>query len=86
MDASTIREMHRIQRRLDAWELEHLREHALALHTQVEELKLEVERLLSEACAADARADMFLDMANQLQDQTGARIGLTRDGHVGVLR
>ena len=93
MNASTIREMHSIQRRLDTWELEHLREHALALHLQLEELKAEVEalkaeaeQLRNEAYASDARADMFLSLNNELQEQTGARIGITREGFVGVLQ
>jgi len=86
MNASTIREMHSIQRRLDTWELEHLREHALALHLQLEELKAEMERLRDEACSAEARADMFLSLNNELQQQTGARIGITREGFMGVLQ
>lgn len=75
-----------IQQKLDTWELEHLREHAAALHLQVEALKEEVERLRDEAYAADARADMFISLNNDLQESTGARVGITRDGHVGVLQ
>ena len=76
----------KIQRKLDAWELDHLREHAAALHLQVEALKQEVEQLRNEAYASDARADMFMALANDLQDQHGARIGITRCGHAGVMR
>lgn len=75
-----------IQRKLDAWELEHLREHAAALHLRVETLEAEVEALRSELIAADCRADMFMALNTDLQEATGARVGLTRDGHVGVLQ
>ena len=71
--------------KLDTWELEHLREHAAALHLQVEALREEIERWRN-AAYADARADMFLDLSNELQANSGARIGLTIDGQVGVLQ
>ena len=81
-----LKELLAIQQKLDTWELEHLREHAAALHLQVEALKEEIERWRNEAYAADARADMFLALNNDLQESTGARIGITRDGQVGVLQ
>lgn len=85
-NSPNLRELLAIQHKLDTWELEHLREHAAALYLQVEALKDEIERWRNEAYAADARADMFLDLSNELQESTGARIGITRDGHVGALK
>jgi hypothetical protein len=75
-----------IQEKLDTWELEHLREHAAALHLRIEALEAEVERLQSEAYAADARADMFMALNSELQANPGARVAITRDGQVGVLQ
>lgn len=85
-NSPTLRELLAIQQKLDTWELEHLREHAAALHLRVEALEAQVESLSSEVYAADARADMFIALNNQLQESTGARIGITRDGHFGVLQ
>lgn len=85
-NSPSLSELIVIQEKLDTWELEHLREHAAALHLQVEALKDEIEHWKNEAYAADARADMFLDLSNELQANSGARIGLTIDGQVGVLQ
>lgn len=87
MDASTIREMHRIQRRLDAWELEHLRAHAAALHEQVEQLKGQVEQLKRDLAWSDDCAEMWQQTAELLQEAPAAHIAINRDGQVvGVLQ
>lgn len=75
-----------IVRKLHAWELLHLREHAAALEAEVERLQAENAQLRDEVDAADARADMFHDMANLLQDATSARIGITPEGQVGLVQ
>lgn len=82
---SAVEELKTIQRKLDAWELEHLREHAAALAELVDQLKAEVERVQSEYYAADARADMFQDLSHRLQEETGAPVGITRAGQMGVV-
>lgn len=74
------RSIQRLVRKLHAAELIHLRE-------VVAEQAARIEELEREATAADARADMFQDLANDLQaSQPGARIGITRSGCVGVLQ
>jgi hypothetical protein len=83
---SAVDELKAIQRKLDAWELEHLREHAAALAELVDQLRAEVEQWQSWAYSADARADMFQDLSHQLQKETGARVGLTTAGEIGVMR
>lgn len=80
---SAVDELKAIQRKLDAWELEHLREHAAALAELVEQLQAEVERLQSEYYAADARADMFLHLANEARGDV--HFGITQAGQMGVV-
>lgn len=75
----------RIQRRLERWELEHLRAHAADLAERVERLEWEVSN-------ADAAADMWRDshhrLSEHLDDGTAdARcMGLTRQGELLVVR
>lgn len=81
---SVLSELKTIQRKLDRWELEHLREHAAALAELVEQLQAEVERLQNEYYAADARADMFLSLANEARGDVC--FGITQAGEMGVVR
>lgn len=83
IDAAALRA---IQRKLDAWELEHLREHAAALYLQLESANAQIEQLQSELVSADARADMFHALLDQAQDIAPVRIGITREGQMGVLQ
>lgn len=72
--------LRRLQRRLERWELEHLREHAAALAAQVEELQSQVRE-------AEASADFWCQQVEQLRQElpAGAQIGLTRDGELHVV-
>lgn len=68
----------RIRARLERWELTHLRQLAASLHEQLE---------YAEQCAIDAdrRADMFMDMNHDMQDELracGKGMGITRDGQL----
>jgi hypothetical protein len=88
----STQELNAIQRNLDGWELEHLREHAAALSCLLDGANAEIERLRAElqaaesyAYAADARADMFMDMNNELMDVSQVRVGMTKQGQMGVL-
>lgn len=80
---SAAEELKTIQRKLDAWELEHLREHAAALATLVDQLQAEVERVQNEYYAADARADMFMHLANEAKGDT--HFGITQSGQMGLV-
>jgi hypothetical protein len=79
------RELMRIQRKLDSWELIHLRDHALALHLQLEAAQAEIERLKDELAWSDGRADMFHDLASELAGMTEAHIALNRSGALRVM-
>jgi hypothetical protein len=71
-----------IQRKLDRWELEHLRLLAAQQAEYIEELQ---RRLTwAEDCAERWRDDA-LDMQAQLADSTGAAPGLTREGRLGIV-
>jgi len=68
----------RIRARLERWELTHLRELAASLHERLE---------YAEQCAIDAdrRADMFLDMQNEMDAELrlcGKARGITQDGQL----
>lgn len=82
----TTQELLAIQEKLEAWELEHLREHAAALFMQVELLKEQVADLKRQLDWSDDCAVMWQQTAELLQERTGAQIALTRDGQVGVLQ
>jgi hypothetical protein len=71
-----------IQRKLDRWELEHLRLLAAQQAEQIEELQ---RRLAwAEDCAERWRDDA-LDLQAQLADSVGGVPGLTRDGQLVVV-
>lgn len=73
--------LRRLQRRLERWELKHLREHAAALAAQVEDLEQRLQ-------AAESSADFWRQQAENLcESATGAglQVGLTVDGELHVL-
>ncbi|WP_137860777.1 hypothetical protein [Variovorax sp. 3P27G3] len=93
-ESSTLRNL---RRRLERWELAHLREHAAELAQRVEQLEASVEQLEREVYNADACADMWRDSHNRLAEHLAdgtadARcIGLTPQGdllvvHTGALQ
>lgn len=73
-------DLRRLQRRLDRWELEHLREHAAELAARVEDLE---QRLAD----ADQAADFWREQVHQLQEdlEPGAQIAMTVDGGLHVV-
>lgn len=74
----------RLRARLNHWELQHLRELAASLHEQLEEA-------LSCAFSAEHRADMWQDVAQQLQDEIAnssrepVKLGLTMQGDLVLM-
>lgn len=75
----------RIRSRLERWELTHLRELAASLHEQLEQTRQQLA--YAEQCAIDAdrRADMFLDMQNEMDAELrlcGKVRGITQDGQL----
>jgi len=78
-----------MRRRLDRWELAHLRTHAAELAGQVEALQGEIEALRTRCEQADDRADWALESLCNLQSQiaeTGGAVGLTVDGQIGLIQ
>lgn len=73
--------LRRLQRRLERWELEHLREHAAALAAQVEDLEQRLQ-------AAESAADFWWQQVENLRESAagdGLQLGLTVDGQLHVL-
>jgi hypothetical protein len=72
----------RIQRKLDRWELEHLREHAAELANRLEEAERQLAQAQQRAWDAEGRADMFHDLVLRLEEDMPSHqaIGLTQDG------
>lgn len=79
-----LAQLNHIQRKLDAWELQHLRALAAQLNEQLDAARAEVERLERELVGADARADMFQSLAHELTEEANAQICLHKSGAVSV--
>jgi hypothetical protein len=86
MSTMSLRELNALQRKLDVWELEHLREHTLALRLQLDEAMQRIEQLQSELACEEHRADMFMALNNELLEQSNLQLGLTKQGEMGVIR
>ena len=76
-----------LRRKLHAAELIHLREVVAEQQAQIEALHAQLADMERQANWAHDRADMFADLARDLQDaQPHLQVGLTRDGRAGVLQ
>lgn len=82
---STVRQLHAIQRKLNRWELEHLREHAAALSERLDAALAEIEELKRERDWADDCAQMHQDLNARLMDRMDTTVGLTKAGDLVVL-
>lgn len=81
-----LAELKRIQKKLDAWELDHLRTLAAELDEKLQQANAQIEMLRNEVYGAEARADMFLALNNDLMESSGLRVGITQSGHMGVVQ
>jgi predicted nucleic acid-binding Zn-ribbon protein len=86
MSTMSLRELNALQRKLDTWELEHLREHTLALRLQLDDAMQRIERLESDLACEEHRADMFMALNTELAERGGLQLGLTQQGDMGVMR
>ena len=74
-----------LRKRLNRWELEHLRQHSTALANQLEQAEEEIERLKSELVYAWRTADSWREDIDGLftaLESTGQRVGLTKGGEL----
>lgn len=77
-----------LRRRLDRWELAHLRAHAADLQEQLERCQGELARTRDELYNASRVADFWSEAHHELQNHLANRdeaIGLTTDGQVGIV-
>lgn len=70
-----------IQRKLDRWELLHLRQHAIDLF---ERLQLAEQTLDSAQSQADYWREQCFDLMQDLQNN-GETLGMTKSGQIGVM-
>ncbi len=70
-----------LQRRLERWELEHLRRHAAELAERLERAEEDAQR---ERECAEAWWQTAMDLQQELMAE-GKQLGLTIDGQLGVL-
>ena len=75
-------QLRRIQRRLEAFELEHLRRFVSQQEERIEALEHELQNAYSEADGW--RRDLF-DMHAELANEAGIAIGITKDGQIGLI-
>lgn len=77
-----------LRRRLERWELEHLRRHAAELADRLERAAAELEQAQDEAQRAWHMAEHWreeaLSLAHELME-AGAVVGITQDGQIGVV-
>ncbi len=81
------RALAKIQRKLETWELDHLREHAAQLATQVEQLQGQLQMLQGRLDYAETVADYWREQVMNLHaDLAGdASLGITADGALGIV-
>lgn len=77
-----------IRRRLERFELEHLRAHCNELAGRIDLLSEENEALREEIARAWEQADMWHDRVCELHQaitEADLQVGMTKDGEVGVV-
>ncbi len=83
-----LRSLERIQRKLDRWELDHLRQHARHLAERLEELEEANAELRDRLASAEDRAEWWREQINELTSELGsatAVIGMTKDGALHLM-
>lgn len=77
------RTLDNLRRRLERWELNHLRELAARQEERIEALQLRIEELQEDVIASDRFAEFWQEQTHSLQgmlEEAGHTIGLTRAG------
>ena len=83
--ADAARQVANIQRKLERWELTHLRALAASLHERLEQTEAALERAHADTQAAWREAEMWRDQAQNLIEDlqdAGREVGLTQSGRL----
>ena len=88
MSAENVACIKRVRRRLERWELTHLRELAASLHAQLEEMTVRVELAESAADGYWRDAEHNRELLHEWVQKHPGRwiVALTRDGQVHVVQ
>lgn len=80
-------QLRRIQRRLEALELEHLRRFVSQQAEHIEALEERTASLMDDLGAADRMGEFWRDSCFSLTDEIGraAQVGITKDGQIGLI-
>jgi hypothetical protein len=79
------KQLQALRRRLENAELEHLRQHCAEQAERIEELERDRDYWQDCALSADARADMFMRMAEDPHYSTHRAVGINRAGELMVI-
>lgn len=78
-----------LRRRLEKWELKHLRAHALELQERIDEATARAENAEADARHAWQSAEQWQEnamaMMSELAEITGGDPGITQDGQIGIV-
>lgn len=86
---SKNRTIESLRRRLEKWELEHLRALAADLSERLERAEQEIDRLKGAQYNAESSAEYWSQNAWDLQRalyDAGLHVGITQDGQMGVIK
>lgn len=77
-----------IERKLERWELQHLREHAAQQALRLESLQTELDAARDAADDAEQRAEWWREQVMQLHEDLAddLAIGLGKDGAMGLVK
>jgi hypothetical protein len=86
IEQSTRLHFERIRRRLDRWELDHLRDHAALQASRIARQRQLIEALKSRLQRAEDDAyDAWLLLNFEREPGGDAFIAITREGHIGLV-
>jgi len=83
--AETSRDLAALRRKLERWELLHLRQYIEELRTLLEQAERERDEALRQLSIADDCAERWRDDALRMIEQLDAQPGLTMSGHLVAL-
>jgi DNA repair exonuclease SbcCD ATPase subunit len=84
----SLRALERIQKKLDRWELEHLRAHARHLADRIEEVEEANAELRDRLTSAEDRAEWWREQCMHITEHLGKEtvVGMTKDGELHLMK